>query len=295
MIQFLRQKVPTLIFIVLISAMLVLMSHDVGNRGGKDIAGELLFQAGAPAVRAGSSATAFVSDLFRNYADLRGARAESLRLSEELLRTQRELDRLREKAAAGERLQGLLELKQSLPPGGISARVVGSGFASGADTLLIDRGHQRRHPGRDGRDRRGGRRGAGGDGRPAAREGPVPHGHRERRRGHDGPGRVAGGRDRQEQGRLRGPVPAAPLRRGHARRPARHERSRPDLPAGHPRRPHRRHAEGGGDRPPLRGGAPGRFLADRGSAGPADRPALPSGRDGRDRPGSRAGGTAGAR
>jgi rod shape-determining protein MreC len=140
MIQFLRQKVPTLIFIVLISAMLVLMSHDVGNRGGKDIAGELLFQAGAPAVRAGSSATAFVSDLFRNYADLRGARAESRRLSEELLRTQRELDRLREKAAAGERLQGLLELKQSLPPGGISARVVGSGFASGADTLLIDRG-----------------------------------------------------------------------------------------------------------------------------------------------------------
>ena len=140
MIQFLRQKVPTLIFIVLISAMLVLMSHDVGSRGGRDIAGEILFQAGAPAVRAGSSATDFVSNLFRNYVDLRNARAESQRLSEELLRTERELDRLRERAAAGERLQALLDLKQTPPPGGIAARVVGSGFASGSDTLLIDRG-----------------------------------------------------------------------------------------------------------------------------------------------------------
>src|SRR2546425_695938 len=38
MIQFLRQKRATILFAGLISLMVVLMSHDVGNRGGTDIA-----------------------------------------------------------------------------------------------------------------------------------------------------------------------------------------------------------------------------------------------------------------
>lgn len=140
MIQFLQQKRATLVFIALVSVMVVLMSHEVGNRGGADVAGDILFKAGTPAVRAGSSITTYVGDLFRNYVDLRGVRAENRRLSEALLRTERERDRLRETAVSGERLQSLLDLKQTLPAPGVSARVAGSGLASGGDTLLLDRG-----------------------------------------------------------------------------------------------------------------------------------------------------------
>src|SRR5437867_6735806 len=140
MIQFLQQKRATFVFIGLAFCMLVLMSHDVGNRGGTDVAEEFLFKAGSPAVRAGSSVTSYVSDLFKNYADLRNARSENRRLSEALLRTERERDRLRELAAAGERLESLLNLRRTLPEPGISARVVGSGFPSGRATLILDRG-----------------------------------------------------------------------------------------------------------------------------------------------------------
>src|SRR5206468_1285452 len=140
MIQFLRQKRATILFAGLISLMVVLMSHDVGNRGGTDMAAEFLFKAGAPAVRAGSSMTSFVGDAFKNYVDLRGARTENQRLRDQLLRTERERDALREMAAAGGRLQGLLALKQQLATGGTTARIAGSGIASGRASLLIDRG-----------------------------------------------------------------------------------------------------------------------------------------------------------
>lgn len=140
MIQFLQQKKATLVLVALVSLMLVLMSHDVGGRGGADVAGEILFKAGAPAVRAGSSVTGAVGDVFKNYADLRGVRAENRRLSDALLRTERERDELRERAAAGERLQGLLDMRRTMPYPGVAARVVASGLASGSATLLIDRG-----------------------------------------------------------------------------------------------------------------------------------------------------------
>src|SRR5262245_8880161 len=140
MIQFLKQKLPTLLFIVLISAMVVLMSHDVGSRGGKDLAGEIIFKAGAPAVRAGASATAYAGKLFSDYVDLRNVRRENQRLQEELLRAEGERDRYREAAASSDRLQALLDLKRTSPGGGVAARIAGSGFASGADTLLLDRG-----------------------------------------------------------------------------------------------------------------------------------------------------------
>jgi rod shape-determining protein MreC len=140
MIQFLKQKTPTLLFIVLASVMVVLMSHDVGSRGGKDLAGEIIFNAGAPAVRAGASVTAFVGNLFSDYIDLRDVRRENRRLRGELLRTEGERDQYREAAAATERLQALLDLKRAMAGKGIAARIAGSGFASGADTLLLDRG-----------------------------------------------------------------------------------------------------------------------------------------------------------
>jgi len=85
MIQFLHQKKATLVLVALVSLMVVLMSHDVGGRGGTDMAGEILFKAGAPAVRAGTSVTGALGDVFNNYADLRGVRAENVRLHDELL------------------------------------------------------------------------------------------------------------------------------------------------------------------------------------------------------------------
>src|SRR5262245_5048 len=140
MIQFLQQKKATLVLVALVSLMLVLMSHDVGGRGGTDMAGEILFKAGAPAVRAGSSVTGAIGDVFRNYADLRGVRADNQRLKDALLRTERERDDLRDQASAGERLQALLEMRKSLPSPGVAAYVVASGLPSGDATLLIDRG-----------------------------------------------------------------------------------------------------------------------------------------------------------
>lgn len=140
MIQFLKQKQATIFFAGLICLMVVLMSHDIGNRGGTDVAAEFLFKAGAPAVRAGSSVTSFVGDVFRNYIDLRNARGEAVRLREQLLRTERERDSLREEATAGARLQSLLDLRREGPSPGVAAHVAGSGIASGRATLLIDRG-----------------------------------------------------------------------------------------------------------------------------------------------------------
>jgi len=140
MIQFLQQKKATLVLVALVSLMLVLMSHDVGGRGGTDVASEILFKAGAPAMSAGSSVTGAVGDVFKNYADLRGVRAENQRLKEDLLRTEHERDEAREEASEGERLQALFEMRKSLPPPAIAARVVASGLASGSATLLIDRG-----------------------------------------------------------------------------------------------------------------------------------------------------------
>jgi rod shape-determining protein MreC len=140
MIQFLAQKRATILFIGISLLMVFLMSHDVGSRGGPDVAAEFLFKAGAPAVKAGSSVTSFAGDLFRNYVDLRSARSENRRLLERLQRTEQERDAMREMAAAGERLQSVLALKKEAPCPGIPARVIGSDIARGGATLLIDRG-----------------------------------------------------------------------------------------------------------------------------------------------------------
>src|SRR5262245_38238606 len=140
MIQFIQQRMATFLFIGLISLMLVLMSHDVGNRGGTDVAGEIFFKAGAPAVRAGSSVTSWGTNLFKDYVELRGLRAENLRLTEAVHELERQRDQERELARSAERLQALLDLKQSVSPTVAVARVVGSGIASGQATLLIDRG-----------------------------------------------------------------------------------------------------------------------------------------------------------
>ena len=140
MIQFLQQKKATLVLIGLVAVMVVLMSQDVSHKGAGEVATDVIFKAGTPAVRVGSSITSSIGGFFHGYVDLRGVRAENRRLAEALLRTERERDHLRDLAASTERLQSLMGLRQTFQPQGIAARIAGSGIASGGDTMLLDKG-----------------------------------------------------------------------------------------------------------------------------------------------------------
>ncbi|HVB98091.1 MAG TPA: rod shape-determining protein MreC [Candidatus Dormibacteraeota bacterium] len=94
-----------------------------------------------PAGRAGTSSIDWIGALWSGYIDLQNTRARNRHLQAEVDQLQLQVDRLRGRAAEGDRLAALLAFRQSNPALPLlAARVIGASLAPASKVLYIDRG-----------------------------------------------------------------------------------------------------------------------------------------------------------
>ena len=99
----------------------------------------LLFLA-SPFIKVTAASVQGVSDIWRDYVDLRGLRGENKRLQHEAATLRRRLDQLAEQALETQRLQRLLAMRETPQPEFLTARVVGKDATNWFKTILLDRG-----------------------------------------------------------------------------------------------------------------------------------------------------------
>ena len=99
----------------------------------------LLFVA-SPFIKVTAAGVQGVSDIWRDYVDLRGLREENKRLQRETSTFRRRLDQLAEQALETQRLQRLLAMRETPQPEFLTARVVGKDATNWFKTILLDRG-----------------------------------------------------------------------------------------------------------------------------------------------------------
>ncbi|MEE8224763.1 MAG: rod shape-determining protein MreC [candidate division NC10 bacterium] len=100
----------------------------------------VLLESVSPFLKATTYLKDGVSDIWGNYVDLRSVRQENFRLREEIEAYQARLRVLEEAGRENQRLQTLLNLRESKPFSFVSARVVGRDTTNWFHSLLIDRG-----------------------------------------------------------------------------------------------------------------------------------------------------------
>ena len=81
-----------------------------------------------------------VTDLWRDYVDLRGLREENKHLQREMATLRRRLDQLQEQALETQRLERLLGMRQASKADLLTARVVGKDATNWFKTIVVDRG-----------------------------------------------------------------------------------------------------------------------------------------------------------
>jgi rod shape-determining protein MreC len=101
---------------------------------------EVTFGTFAEVQRAATSAIATVHDNWVNYVSLQDARAENERLKEELASMRITLQQERALAQQTRTLQGLLDMKASVPLETTAARVIAGGASPEFRTISIDKG-----------------------------------------------------------------------------------------------------------------------------------------------------------
>ncbi len=99
----------------------------------------LLFLA-SPFIKVTAASVQGVSDIWRDYVDLRGLRGENKRLQHEAATLRRRLDQLAEQALETQRLQRLLAMRETPQAEFLTARVVGKDATNWFKTILLDRG-----------------------------------------------------------------------------------------------------------------------------------------------------------
>jgi rod shape-determining protein MreC len=97
--------------------------------------------AGHP-LRALDSLTQGIDNVWSGYIALHRVSDENLTLRREIARLQEETARLREQAAASDRLQTLLDLKEQLPYTTLAARVIGRDPTNWYRSIIINKGQQ---------------------------------------------------------------------------------------------------------------------------------------------------------
>ena len=134
------ERRPFLLLVLILSSLLVLMSHQVRTRRGSTLLEDSLLNVSAPLVKGASGGVGLLSGVWQGYLDLRASRRENLALKAHL-------GELEERGREGEefrrenlRLRDLLDLKQSSEVPSLAAEVIALGTSSQARTALINRG-----------------------------------------------------------------------------------------------------------------------------------------------------------
>jgi rod shape-determining protein MreC len=128
-----------LLLAVLAAALLILPE---AQDGPLKTMGRAVVTAVTHPLRALDSMNQAIENVWSRYLALRHLGDENLQLRREIARLQEETGRLRERAAASERLTALLELKEELPYTTMAARVIGRDPTNWYRTLLINKGQQ---------------------------------------------------------------------------------------------------------------------------------------------------------
>lgn len=83
-----------------------------------------------------------ITDVWRDYVDLRALQEENKRLRRETVTLKRRVDQLEEQALETQRLERLLDMRQTPQAEFLTARVVGKDATNWFKTILLDRGSQ---------------------------------------------------------------------------------------------------------------------------------------------------------
>jgi len=134
------------VFVFLVTALVLLaaMAWQVRRGGGESALGHAVRVVTAPVVEGVSGAGGSIIDLWRGYADLRGAREDRDRLLRRVRALEAERVAWQEALRENERLRSQLGLRQAIDPSrGIVARVVADLSAGPLRrAMLLDKGHR---------------------------------------------------------------------------------------------------------------------------------------------------------
>lgn len=129
-----------LLLAVLVVTHLVAISRQVDSGGGVSLLERAVFGVLSPVQLGVGRALLAVGRAWSGYVDLRGTRAENVRIARRLSELEGELERGRQGAGEAERLRAMLELKRALPLETIAADVVARDGPTWFRTLTVDKG-----------------------------------------------------------------------------------------------------------------------------------------------------------
>lgn len=131
---------PVVLFAALMIGQVLLVSAQVQSKSGVRVLELVTFEMFSRVERATSAVVHGVTDVWSNYAALRGARDENQRLRQQVGGLQIQLQEQRSLASRSERLQALLDLKTSADVPTLAANVIAGNPNPGVRTITIDRG-----------------------------------------------------------------------------------------------------------------------------------------------------------
>lgn len=125
---------------VAVLAHVILISTQVNTQSGRTAFDAVIFGAFGEAQRAMATLTGGVAHAWSRYVALRGVHDENDRLRAQLQAVEIRLQAQRALAMEAERLQALLDLRQSLPQRTVAAQVIAGDATAWFRTVTIDRG-----------------------------------------------------------------------------------------------------------------------------------------------------------
>jgi rod shape-determining protein MreC len=131
---------PGILFAALIIAQVLLVSAQVQSKSGVRVLELVTFEMFSRVERATAAVVNGVTDVWSNYAALRGARDENQRLRQQVSALDIQLQQQRSLASRSEKLQALLGLKTAANVPTLAAEVIGGNPNPGVRTITIDRG-----------------------------------------------------------------------------------------------------------------------------------------------------------
>ncbi len=136
----LSERKPFLLLLILLTLNLGLMSSRVRGTGKGSVLENTIQGVASPFLKVASWVARGAGDLWGAYVDLRGIRAENLRLHAELDALTPKANEAEEARLELDRLRQLLDLRTQVPSPSIVARVIARGDAGGDFILTLDRG-----------------------------------------------------------------------------------------------------------------------------------------------------------
>lgn len=140
---FLRRHLNTIVLAVVLLGQLLGLAVQVKRpteQGSSSLVSLWAVAAVAPIERAFVHTRESISDLFRDYVNLRSVRRENEELKNQLQQMRLEQVRLREDANQARRIQTLLEFKQQYISRSVAAQVIGTSGSEQSRMLYIDKG-----------------------------------------------------------------------------------------------------------------------------------------------------------